>query len=132
MGSTIAEKILSTHAGGASVKAGDVVVAGVDFAMVHDERAANALKLIAKLGVKRLPYISRTAFVMDHHSPPITIEAANTQSAMRAFAERSGVVLYDVGDGVCHQVLSEGGHFTCHTRAPSLAETQYRPMRPPK
>jgi 3-isopropylmalate/(R)-2-methylmalate dehydratase large subunit len=32
---------------------------------------------------------------------------------MRAFSEAHGARLYDVGDGICHQVLPEGGHFTC-------------------
>jgi 3-isopropylmalate/(R)-2-methylmalate dehydratase large subunit len=113
MGSTIAEKILGAHANGAAVKAGDIVVAVVDFAMIHDARAANALKMITKLDVKALPYISRTALVIDHYSPPTNIEAANTHSAMRAFAETYSVVLYDVGDGICHQLLPEGGHLTC-------------------
>lgn len=113
MGSTIAEKILGAHAGGAAVKAGDVVVASVDFAMVHDARAANALKMIARLGAKSLPFVTRTAFVLDHYSPPPNAEAANTHAAMRAFADEHGAVLYDVGDGICHQVLPEGGHLTC-------------------
>lgn len=113
MGSTIAEKILSTHAGGAPVNAGDIVVAEVDFAMIHDSRASNALKMITKLDAKTLPYISRTALVIDHYSPPTNIDAANTHSAMRAFAGTYGAVLYDVGDGICHQLLPEGGHLTC-------------------
>jgi len=113
MGHTIAEKILAAHAGGKPVRAGDIVVARVDFAMVHDGRAANALRMIAKLGVKDLPFAAKTAFVLDHYSPPPNIEAANTHSAMRAFADRQGAVLYDVGDGICHQVMPEGGHLTC-------------------
>jgi 3-isopropylmalate/(R)-2-methylmalate dehydratase large subunit len=32
---------------------------------------------------------------------------------MRRFADERGAVLYDIGDGICHQVLPEGGHFTC-------------------
>ncbi|MFN7088035.1 MAG: aconitase family protein, partial [Burkholderiales bacterium] len=112
-GSTIAEKILGAHAGGKTVKAGEVIVAGVDFAMVHDARAANALKVIAGLGAQALPAASRTAFVLDHYSPPPHAEAANTHAAMRAFAGAHGAVLYDVGDGICHQVLPEGGHLTC-------------------
>jgi 3-isopropylmalate/(R)-2-methylmalate dehydratase large subunit len=59
-----------------------------------------------------MPYVSRTALVIDHYSPPPNIEAANTHTAMRAFAEKHGVVLYDVGDGICHQLLPEGGHLT--------------------
>ena len=117
MGSTIAEKILGAHAGGATVKAGDVVVADVDFAMIHDARAGNAIKQIARLGAGSdnftLPHVSRVAFVLDHYSPPPNAEAANTHTAMREFSDRHGSVLYDVGDGICHQVLPEGGHLTC-------------------
>src|SRR5688500_13027713 len=100
------------HAGCAA-KAGDVVVARVDFAMIHDARAANALKQLEKLGANALPHASRTALVLDHYSPPPNQEAANTHVAMRRFAEERGAVLYDVGDGICHQVMPEGGHFTC-------------------
>lgn len=113
MGSTIAEKILGHHAGGKTAGAGDVVVAEVDFAMLHDARAGNALKMVEKLGAGQLPFASRTAFVLDHYSPPPHPEAANTHRAMREFADAHGAVLYDVGDGICHQVLPEGGHFTC-------------------
>ena len=113
MGHTIAEKILAAHAGGKPVRAGDIVVASVDFAMVHDGRAANALRMIERLGAKDLPFAAKTAFVLDHFSPPPNIEAANTHSAMRAFADQHGAVLYDVGDGICHQVMPEGGHLTC-------------------
>lgn len=113
MGSTIAEKILGAHAGSKAVKAGDVVVAGVDFAMLHDARAGNALKRVEQLGATSLPFATKTALVLDHYSPPPHIEAANTHVAMRAFADRHGAFLYDVGDGICHQVLPEGGHLTC-------------------
>jgi 3-isopropylmalate/(R)-2-methylmalate dehydratase large subunit len=113
MGSTIAEKILGSRAGGGPARAGDVVVASVDFAMLHDARASNALKRIADFGTGKLPFASRTAFVLDHYSPPPNQEAANIHREMRAFADQHGVVFYDVGDGICHQVLPEGGHFTC-------------------
>jgi 3-isopropylmalate/(R)-2-methylmalate dehydratase large subunit len=113
MGSTIAEKILGSHAGSGPAKAGDVVVAAVDFAMLHDGRASNALKRIEQLGARNLPFAGRTAFVADHYSPPPHAEAANIHREMRAFAGEHGAVLYDVGDGICHQVLPEGGHLTC-------------------
>ena len=112
MGHTLAEKILSSHAD-RSVRAGEVVVARVDFAMLHDARAGNALEQLRKLGVTQLPYAPRTALVLDHYSPPPTPEAANTHIAMRRFADQYGATLYDVGDGICHQVMPEGGHLTC-------------------
>lgn len=113
MGATLSEKILAAHAGVSAVRAGEVVVAAVDFAMLHDARAANALARIERIGASELPFAPRTALVLDHYSPPPNAEAANVHVAMRAFAEASGAVLYDVGDGICHQVLPEGGHFTC-------------------
>ena len=58
-------------------------------------------------------FASKTALVLDHYSPPPNVEAANTHMAMRAFAAEHGAVLYDVGDGICHQVMPEGGHLTC-------------------
>ena len=112
MGSTIAEKILASHAGKASVKAGDIVVADIDFAMIHDARAPNALKMIEKMNAKALPFAAKTAFVLDHHSPPQNVEVANTHIAMRAFSDRHATALYDIGDGICHQVMPEGGHLT--------------------
>ncbi len=117
MGHTIAEKILGQHAHGKPAQAGEIVVASVDFSMIHDARAGNALKMIEKLGASKkdfsLPYVKRTALVLDHYSPPPNMEAANTHVVMREFSERHGSPLYDVGDGICHQVLPEGGHFTC-------------------
>lgn len=113
MGQTIAEKILAGHAGRASVRAGEVVVAKVDFAMVHDARAANTINMIGKMGAAKLPFAAKTALVLDHYSPPPNLEAAQTHTAMRRFAGEHQAVLYDIGDGICHQVMPEGGHLTC-------------------
>jgi len=113
MPSTIAEKILARHAGVDEVQAGDIVVADVDFAMVHDARAPNAIRMVDKMGAQTLPYAARTAWVLDHYSPPPNLAAAQTHTAMRRFADEHGSPLYDIGDGICHQVLPEGGHLTC-------------------
>jgi 3-isopropylmalate/(R)-2-methylmalate dehydratase large subunit len=113
MSATIAEKILASHAGAEKVRAGDIVIARVDFAMVHDARAPNAIRIIKQAGASHLPYAMQSAWVMDHFSPPPTVEAAQGHSDMRRFAEEHGAKLYDIGDGICHQVMPEGGHLTC-------------------
>ncbi|WP_233234760.1 aconitase/3-isopropylmalate dehydratase large subunit family protein [Bordetella sp. LUAb4] len=113
MPSTIAEKILARHAGVDEVQAGAIVVADVDFAMVHDARAPNAIRMVDKMGAQTLPFAGRTAWVLDHYSPPPNLAAAQTHTAMRRFADEHGSPLYDIGDGICHQVLPEGGHLTC-------------------
>lgn len=111
-GATIAQKILASRAGVASVRPGDIVVARVDYAMVHDARAPNTIRMVEKMATA-LPFAGKTAWVLDHFSPPPTVEAAQGHSAMRRFAQEHGSKLYDIGDGICHQVLPEGGHLTC-------------------
>ena len=112
MGSTISEKILAAHAQRESVKAGDVVVCDVDYAMVTDTRASNTIKMINRIGNKQLAFANKTALVLDHYSPPPNLEAAQIHTEMRSFAKQEGTQLYDIGDGICHQVLPEGGHLT--------------------
>lgn len=112
MGSTISEKILAAHAQRESVKAGDVVVCDVDYAMVTDTRASNTIKMINRIGNKQLEFANKTALVLDHYSPPPNLEAAQIHTEMRSFAKQEGTQLYDIGDGICHQVLPEGGHLT--------------------
>jgi 3-isopropylmalate/(R)-2-methylmalate dehydratase large subunit len=112
MGSTISEKILAAHAQRESVKAGDVVVCDVDYAMVTDTRASNTIKMINRIGKKQLEFANKTALVLDHYSPPPNLEAAQIHTEMRSFAKQEGTQLYDIGDGICHQVLPEGGHLT--------------------
>ena len=106
MGLTIAEKILGAEAG-------RVVVAKIDFAMIHDARAAGMLAAVERLGADELPFAGKTAVVFDHYSPPSSIEAANIHNRMRKFTQKHGATLYDVGSGICHQLLPEGGHLTC-------------------
>lgn len=113
MPSTIVEKILARHAGRDRVSAGEVVVANIDFAMVTDTRAVNTIKMIDKFGDQPLQFAKNTALVLDHYSPPPSLEAAQIHSEMRNFAAARGTKLYDIGDGICHQVLPEGGHLTC-------------------
>ena len=112
MGYTISEKILAKHANVSAVSAGEVVVCSVDFAMVTDTRASNTIKMINKIGAKDLVFSKNTALVMDHYSPPPNLEAAEIHTQMREFSKITGTKLYDIGDGICHQVLPEGGHLT--------------------
>ena len=112
MGKTISEKILAKHAKKESVSAGEVVVCDVDFAMVTDTRASNTIKMMNKLEKSALKFTQNTALVLDHYSPPPHPEAAEIHQKMRQFSDQANTHLYDIGDGICHQVLPEGGHLT--------------------
>jgi len=45
--------------------------------------------------------------VIDHVAPAATVGTANSQNLVRRFAQEQGIRLFDVGRGICHQVLVE-------------------------
>ena len=112
MSQTIVEKILAAHAGLPTCKPGDFLVADVDFAMLTDARAPGAMKALGRLNEVPLRFAPRTALVLDHYSPPPHKEAAQIHTRLREFAKESGAQIYDIGEGICHQLISEKGHVT--------------------
>ena len=44
---------------------------------------------------------------LDHVAPASTVGTANAQNEVRQFAAEQGIRLFDVGRGICHQVLVE-------------------------
>jgi 3-isopropylmalate/(R)-2-methylmalate dehydratase large subunit len=112
MGQTIVEKIIAAHAGIQQCRPGDFIVADVDFAMLTDARASGAMKALGFLNEVPLHFAAKTAFVLDHYSPPPHKEAAQIHAKLRDLAKESGAQLYDIGEGICHQLLPEKGHVT--------------------
>ena len=108
-GKTIAEKIFSAHSGTDTV-AGDIVVADVDFVMGQDGTSPLAIRALERMGVEKVFDPAKVALVMDHSSPsPVEgVSALHTQ--MREFGKKTGAKIYDVGCGVCHQLIPEQGH----------------------
>lgn len=108
MGQTIVEKILSSHSG-MEVYAGDIVVAEVDYVMGQDGTAPLAIRAFNEMGGKEVFDRSRVAFVIDHSAPSPNEGVSLLHKLMREFAAEKGFCLYDVGEGVCHQLLPESG-----------------------
>lgn len=106
MGQTLAEKIISEHAG-KSVKAGELVIAKVDVAAVQDGTGPLTVQEFKKLGLPKLNNPDRTILFIDHASPSPRKELSNTHTVLRDFSKEYGAVLSDVGAGVCHQRLVE-------------------------
>ncbi len=73
--------------------------------MVHDARAPNAIRMVDKMGAEKLPFAPRTAWVLDHYSPPPNLAAARGPRPCAVSPMRHGSPLYDIGDGICHRVL---------------------------
>jgi len=106
---TIAEKLLSKRAGRA-VEAGDIVVVPVDGAMATDATAPFALQAFEQMGGERVWDAERFSLVIDHATPAPNERISTLHTVMRRFAREQGVRLYDVGEGICHQLMVENGH----------------------
>ncbi len=106
MGQTIAEKIISAHAG-RDVKAGELVIAKVDVAAVQDGTGPLTVQEFKKLGKDKLANPERTILFIDHAAPSPRKELSNSHMVLREFSKDYGAVLSDVGEGVCHQRLIE-------------------------
>ena len=109
-GKTLAERFLSRKAG-ADVRAGDYVEAAVDVAMAHDITGPLAFDTFEEVtgGDGELFAPDRTVLTIDHHAPADGVQAANNHNRLREFAAEHGAQQYEVGDGICHQVLVEEG-----------------------
>ncbi len=108
LGQTIAEKILSAHSG-QEAYAHDIVVARVDFIMGQDGTSPLAIRSFEEMGGRRVFDPERVAFVIDHSAPSPSEGVSNLHQLMRRFAREQGIHLYDIGEGVCHQVVPESG-----------------------
>jgi 3-isopropylmalate/(R)-2-methylmalate dehydratase large subunit len=108
-GKTIAEKIFSAHSG-TDAHAGDIVVADVDFVMGQDGTSPLAIQALERMGVGKVFDADKVAVVMDHSSPSPIEGVSALHTLMREFGKKTGARVYDVGEGVCHQLIPEKGH----------------------
>ncbi|MCS7324081.1 MAG: aconitase family protein, partial [Thermoflexales bacterium] len=107
MGKTFAEKALARASGRSSVRAGEIVDAQPDVILSHDNTAA-IWRLFKQIGVERVRYPERLCITLDHAVPAPTTQHAQNHAEVRRFVEEQGVVnFFEVGRGICHQVLSE-------------------------
>lgn len=106
---TFAQKILAKKAGLESVSPGQIVDVSPDVCLSHDN-AAPIRGIFEKMGGKKVFDPERLVLFTDHAVPaPSTVHAENHRR-VREFAKQQGVKNYfDVGRGVCHQVLVEEG-----------------------
>ncbi len=108
MGKTIAEKILS-YKSGKNAKANDIVIADLDFVMGQDGTSPLAIQAFNEMKAVRVFDPKRVAMVIDHSSPSPLQGVSQLHQQMRQFASEQGIILYDIGEGVCHQLLPEQG-----------------------
>lgn len=107
--STISEKILS-RASGKNAQADDFVIANVDYAMAHDGTSVLAVKAFKEMGAKKVWDPARIIIPFDHIVPANNETAARLQKGIRQWIKEQRITnFFDVGEGICHQVLPEQG-----------------------
>jgi 3-isopropylmalate/(R)-2-methylmalate dehydratase large subunit len=106
MGKTIAEKILSRHSG-KDLFAGDFAICKIDFSFGQDGTSSIIIDRIKEMGIKKLK--TKFCMVIDHSSPSPSEGVSFVHQKMRLFANEFNQKLYDIGCGVCHQVIPESG-----------------------
>jgi 3-isopropylmalate/(R)-2-methylmalate dehydratase large subunit len=110
MGKTFAEKVLAKKSGQPGVVPGQIVIVHPDHLLTHDNTAAIVDKIkddLEQYGVARsdMPVI-----ILDHVIPAADEKTATNHEKARKFAAEYKLPhFFDVGTGVCHQVLLEKG-----------------------
>ncbi len=104
---TFAQKALARAAGLAFVEVGQVVDARPDVVLSHDNTAA-IRRIWLEFGQQRVAIPERLAITLDHAVPAPTTKHAQNHAEIRAFVAEQGIRnFFEVGRGICHQVLSE-------------------------
>ena len=104
---TVAEKILSRHAA-KILHAGDFALCKVDFTFGQDGTSSIIIDRIKELGVKKLK--TKFCMVIDHSAPSPSEGVSRVHKKMRDFSQNFQTDIFDIGCGVCHQVIPESGN----------------------
>lgn len=109
MAHTFAEKALARNAGLPAVQTGQVIDVTPDVVLSHDNTAA-IIRIFRELGMERVQHPERLAIALDHAVPAPTTQHARNHAEIRRFVAEQGIRhFFEVGRGICHQVLCEEG-----------------------
>jgi 3-isopropylmalate/(R)-2-methylmalate dehydratase large subunit len=108
-GKTISEKILSAKSG-ADARAGDVVVCRADAALGTDGSTPMAIDYFEAMNGRQVCDPKQIVFALDHYAPAPSRATAALHARMREFAARHAIELWEIGEGIGHQLVVERGH----------------------
>jgi 3-isopropylmalate/(R)-2-methylmalate dehydratase large subunit len=110
MGQTFVEKVLARKAGLESVVPGQIITVRPDKLLTHDNTADISNKF-RRIGVDKVADPNINVIVLDHVAPAANETYATHHQTIREFVAEQGIsAFYDIGEGICHQVLPEKGH----------------------
>ena len=107
---TAVQKILARKSGLKKVEIGQAVSVEPDLSMSH-ENSLRVIEEFARQGGDRVWNANKMVIVLDQHIPARTRESAEIHKKIRDFAKTQRIRnFYDIGEGICHQVVIENGH----------------------
>lgn len=99
MGRTFVEKILNAETGAIVFKKPNIV-------LTHDN-TASIKNTFNEMGGEKVADPDQLLVVLDHNAPPTNSKLANQYQTIRDFVKDQSVnKFHDVGEGICHQVMS--------------------------
>ena len=104
------EKILARASKRKEVKPGDVVVAEVDCALLHDLSGRSCRQVFEEKVGGSLAHPERIFYIHDHVFSPPTEDKAEVTYLNRLFCYKHGIKLYDCGSGNLHTAALQNGH----------------------
>jgi homoaconitate hydratase family protein len=111
MALTFAEKVLARAAGVPSVVPAQIVTVRPDHLLTHDNTSAIVGKIEKDLEKYGLVSRDLPVIVLDHVIPACDEKTSTGHKKVREFVRKYGVKnFYDIGTGVCHQIVVEKGH----------------------
>lgn len=112
MKQTLACKIIARAAGRDHVTPGEIVIAGVDLAMIHDSGGPRRVKpVLETLGVS-VWNPDKVAVVTDHYVPVFNDETRAIQKLTREWVAAQNIRAFYDQMGICHVVVPEQGHLS--------------------
>ena len=110
MGQTLAQKIISKACSKDYVTPGEIEVAKIDLAMIHDSGGPRRVKpILDHLGVG-VWSSKKIVVVSDHYVPEFDSETKAIQKLTRDWVKSNNIQAFYDQMGICHVVVPENGH----------------------
>jgi 3-isopropylmalate/(R)-2-methylmalate dehydratase large subunit len=108
---TISEKVLSLKSN-QDVRQGQVVVCDVDAVIGTDASTPMALDYFDAMGGQAVHKPQNVFFALDHYAPAPSQQTTKLHTRMREFAVQHNIHIWEIGQGIGHQLIVESGRVT--------------------
>jgi len=110
VGQSLAQKIIAKAVGKECVTPGEVEIANIDLAMIHDSGGPRRVKpILDRLGVD-VWSSEKIVVVTDHYVPEFNNETKAIQKLTRDWVKTNNIRSFYDQMGICHVVVPENGH----------------------